>query len=148
MGRGTGSVHLKAVPMGDHVDYRLTSSFRDPTGKVRTRSLHHFGTLSPEQAEQVPQWLRQWVSLPPSQIPALPLPNTPPKHPPLEFEDNLPSYEHGVVAFGDAVSEGWAFAPFSTRRLQAPGRRVSCSSVISVICSLPWGSVPMLRVAP
>jgi transposase len=99
-----GSLHLKAIPKGDHTYYHLASSFRDDRGAVRTRYLHHFGPLSAEQGAGLRAWLRQWTSLGPGQVPPPFPPPTAPAFDPaqVEFEDNLPGYRHGIVALGHA----------------------------------------------
>ena len=98
MARGSGSLHLKAIPKGERTYYHLATSFRDGP-HVRTRYLHHFGALTPQQAEGLRHWLGQWTALGPGRVPSL---AASPRDA-LEFEENLPSFRHGIVALGHAA---------------------------------------------
>jgi transposase len=98
MSRGSGSLHLKAIPKGERTYYHLATSFRDGP-HVRTRYLHHFGALTSQQAEGLRHWLGQWTALGPGRVPSLP---SSPREA-LEFEENLPSFRHGIVALGHAA---------------------------------------------
>ena len=98
MARRSGSLHLKAIPKGERTYYHLATSFRDGP-HVRTRYLHHSGALTPQQAEGLRHWLGQWTALGPGRVPSL---ATSPRDA-LEFEENLPSFRHGIVALGHAA---------------------------------------------
>jgi transposase len=123
MARGSGSLHLKAIPKGERTYYHLATSFRDGP-HVRTRYLHHFGALTPQQAEGLRHWLGEWTALGPGRVPSL---ATSPRDA-LEFEENLPSFRHGIVALGhgafgkiglrSALNDAFARAPEKGLRLK------------------------------
>ena len=118
MPRGGGSLHLKAIPKGDHVYYHLATSFRDG-GRVRTRYLHHFGALTSDQADQVRAWLEDlrthpWTSPPPP---------APTELPPLEFVDNLPSFRLGVPALGHALFQALGLRALLNHAFAGIGRK-------------------------
>ena len=98
MARRSGSLHLKAIPKGVRTYYHLATSFRDGP-HVRTRYLHHFGALTPQQADGLRHWLGQWTTLGPGCVPSL---AASPQEA-IEFEENLPSFRHGIVALGHAA---------------------------------------------
>lgn len=95
--RGPGRLRLLAVPRGARTFHYLVRSRREGS-TVHTDYLHSFGALTPPQAANVRAWVGQLQGTPGTSPPP-----GPELLPWIEFEENLPSFRHGIVALGHAA---------------------------------------------
>ena len=95
--RGPGRLRLLAVPRGAKTFHYLVRSRREGA-TVHTDYLHSFGALTPPQAANVRTWVEQIQS-----TPWIAPPSGTELRDQLEFEENLPSFRHGIVALGHAA---------------------------------------------
>ncbi|MGI0052663.1 MAG: hypothetical protein ACREC5_01250 [Thermoplasmata archaeon] len=92
-----GRLRILSVPPGPRTFHYLVRSRREGA-TVHTDYLHSVGALTPPQAANVRTWVEQIQATPwlaPPSGPGLP--------PSIEFEENLPSFRHGIVAVGHAA---------------------------------------------